>query len=92
MYLVCTMGSAYVVLSCLGTLGRVVEGMMSDATVAKERVKVELRREVWRAYEERATFMSGQSRGIEGADTVLPRIIDPAAWTKEIGLNTASRN
>jgi hypothetical protein len=83
MYLVCTMGSAYVVLSCLGTLGRVVEGMMSVATVAKERVKVVLRREVWRAYEERATFMSGQSRGIEGADTVLPRIMIPRPGQKK---------
>jgi hypothetical protein len=83
MYAVCSMGSAYVVLSCLGRLERTVEGMVSDATVAKERLKVILRRGVWRAYEERATFMSGQSRGIAGADTVLPRIMIPRPGRKK---------
>jgi hypothetical protein len=83
MCVVRSMGSAYVVLNCLGRLGRAVEGMVSDATVAKQRVKVILRREVWRAYEERATFMSGQSRGIEGADTVLPRIMIPRPGQKK---------
>jgi hypothetical protein len=47
--------------------------MVSDATVAKERESLVLRREVWRADAEQATFMSGLSRGIEGADTVPPQ-------------------
>jgi hypothetical protein len=59
--------STYVVLNCRGgRLGRDVEGMVSIATEAIERRNLVLRKEVLRVDEERAAFISGLSRGIEG--------------------------
>ena len=63
---------AYVVLNCRGgRLGRDVEGIVSTATEAIERTSLVLRKEVWRFDEERAAFINGLNRGIEGAEADL---------------------